>query len=88
VTRAVMELRNTCGEVEALIEAARANRHGHRDAAIDRSGAACVLPRHMTLRWDQVDFDGVPLHVRKVKTKTQARTRCSAMSAGAASTAA
>jgi hypothetical protein len=81
-----MELRNTCGEVEALIEAARANRHGHRDAAIDRSGAACVLPRHMTLRWDH--FDGVPLHVRKVKTKTQARTRCSAMSAGAASTAA
>jgi hypothetical protein len=31
VTRAVMELRNTCGEVEALKEAVKVNRHGHRD---------------------------------------------------------
>jgi hypothetical protein len=45
-----MELRNTCGEVEALIEAAKANRHGHPDDTIDRIPARL---RRITnrLRW-------------------------------------
>src|SRR5580693_280646 len=48
----------TPGEVEALIEAAEANRHGHRDATM-----ILVAYRHglraaelCDLRWDQVDF--------------------------------
>jgi integrase len=56
----------TPGEVAALIEAAKANRHGHRDAMILvafrhglRAAEACDL------RWDQVDFNGAVLHVRK-----------------------
>jgi integrase len=60
------------GEVEALIEAARGNRHRHRDATMVllafrhglRASAACDL------RWDQVDFNGAVLHVRRVKNGT------------------
>jgi integrase len=62
----------TPGEVEALIEAAKANRHGHRDATMIllafrhglRAAEACDL------RWDQVDFNGAVLHVRRVKNGT------------------
>jgi integrase len=62
----------TPGEVEALMEAAKANRHGHRDATMIllafrhglRSAEACDL------RWDQVDFNGAVLHVRRVKNGT------------------
>jgi site-specific recombinase XerD len=56
-------------EVEALLEAAKGNRYGHRDATIIlltyrhglRASEVCDL------RWDQVDFNGAVLHVRRVK---------------------
>jgi site-specific recombinase XerD len=57
------------GEVDALIEAAKANRHGHRDATM-----ILVAFRHglraaevCDLRWDQVSFDGAVMHVRRAK---------------------
>jgi integrase len=59
-------------EVERLIEAAKRNRHGHRDAAL-----VLVAYRHglraaevVDLRWDQVDFKTATLHVRRVKQGT------------------
>jgi site-specific recombinase XerD len=62
----------TPGEVEALIEAAKGNRWGHRDATM-----ILVAYRHglraaelCDLRWDQVDFDGAVLHARRVKNGT------------------
>jgi integrase len=62
----------TPDEVEALIEAARGNRYGHRDATMIlltyrhglRAAEVCDL------RWDQVDFNGAVLHVRRVKNGT------------------
>ncbi len=62
----------TAGEVEALIEAAKTNRYGHRDATM-----VLLAFRHglraaelCDLRWDQVSFDGAVLHVRRVKNGT------------------
>jgi integrase len=59
-------------EVERLIEAAKRNRHGHRDATM-----TLVAYRHglraaevVDLRWDQVDFKTATLHVRRVKAGT------------------
>jgi integrase len=59
-------------EVERLIEAAKHNRHGHRDAIL-----VLVAYRHglraaelVDLRWDQVDFKTATLHVRRVKAGT------------------
>jgi integrase len=59
----------TLGEVETLIEAARSNRHGHRDAT-----TILMACRHgfraaelCDLRWDQIDFRGAVLHARRVK---------------------
>jgi integrase len=59
-------------EVEALITAARQNRHGHRDATM-----ILVAFRHglraaeaVDLRWEQVDFRTATLHVRRVKRGT------------------
>ncbi|MGP0094650.1 MAG: tyrosine-type recombinase/integrase [Xanthobacteraceae bacterium] len=59
----------TPSEVEKLIEAAKANRHGHRDATM-----LLLTYRHglraaevCDLRWDQIDFNGAVLHVRRVK---------------------
>jgi integrase len=56
-------------EVERLIEAAKANRWGHRDATM-----ILVAFRHgfraselTDLRWDQIDFSAANLHVRRVK---------------------
>ena len=61
-------------EVERLIEAAKANRHGHRDATM-----ILLAYRHglraselVDLRWDQVDFNRAVLHVRRVKQGTPA----------------
>jgi integrase len=62
----------TPDEVEALIEAARGNRHGHRDATMIlltyrhglRAAEVCDL------RWNQVDFNGAVLHVRRIKNGT------------------
>ncbi|MFZ1950498.1 MAG: tyrosine-type recombinase/integrase [Pseudolabrys sp.] len=56
-------------EVEKLIEATKANRHGHRDATM-----VLVAYRHglraseiCDLRWDQIDFTSATLHVHRVK---------------------
>jgi type 1 fimbriae regulatory protein FimB/type 1 fimbriae regulatory protein FimE len=61
-------------EVERLMEAAKANRHGHRDATM-----VLMAYRHglraselCDLRWDQVDFNRAVLHVRRVKQGTPA----------------
>src|SRR6202047_3626997 len=59
----------TPGEVEALMEAAKANRYGHRDATMIllafrhglRAAELCDL------RWDQVEFNAAVLHVRRGK---------------------
>jgi type 1 fimbriae regulatory protein FimB/type 1 fimbriae regulatory protein FimE len=62
----------TEGEVEKLIDAAKSNRWGHRDATM-----LLVAYRHglraselVDLRWDQVDFAAATLHVRRVKQGT------------------
>jgi integrase len=62
----------TPGEVEVLVEAAKANRHGRRDATM-----ILVAFRHglraaevCGLRWNQVEFDAAILHVRRVKHGT------------------
>ena len=64
----------TQAEVERLIEAAKRNRQGHRDATM-----ILLAFRHglrasevIDLRWDQVDFNQAVLHVRRVKNGTPA----------------
>jgi integrase len=59
-------------EVQKLIEAAKDNRYGHRDATM-----ILVAFRHglrvaelVGLRWDQVDFEGGVLHVARRKRGT------------------
>jgi integrase len=62
----------TSAEVDKLIEAAKGNRQGHRDATMIllayrhglRASEVCDL------RWDQVDFNQAILHVRRVKAGT------------------
>ena len=56
-------------EIERLMEAARQNRQGHRDAT-----AILIAYRHglraselVGLRWDDVDFAAGQLHVRRAK---------------------
>jgi integrase len=64
----------TAEEVERLIEAATANRQGHRDALMIllafrhglRASEVCDL------RWEQVDFKAATLHVRRTKNGTPA----------------
>src|SRR5437763_1756977 len=62
----------TDDEVQRLTEAAKANRHGHRDATM-----ILVAYRHglraselTDLRWDQIAFTSANLHVRRVKQGT------------------
>src|SRR5690349_7578938 len=62
----------TDDEVQRLTEAAKANRHGHRDATM-----ILLAYRHglraselTDLRWDQVEFSSATLHVRRVKQGT------------------
>ncbi len=62
----------TEAEVAKLMDAAKGNRHGHRDATM-----GLVAYRHglraaelVDLRWDQVDFRGATLHVRRMKQGT------------------
>ena len=62
----------TDAEVHRLTEAAKHNRHGHRDATM-----ILVAYRHglraaelADLRWDQIEFASATLHVRRVKRGT------------------
>jgi integrase len=62
----------TIEEVERLMEAAKTNRNGHRDATM-----VLLAFRHalraaeiVDLRWDQIDFNSAVLHVRRVKSGT------------------
>jgi site-specific recombinase XerD len=62
----------TQSEVEHLMDAAKNNRWGHRDATM-----ILVAYRHglrvselVDLRWDQMDFRTATLHVRRVKQGT------------------
>src|SRR5205085_3936054 len=62
----------TADEVERLANAAKANRHGQRDATM-----VLIAYRHglraselTDLRWDQVEFTSATLHVRRVKQGT------------------
>jgi integrase len=64
----------TEAEVQRLMEAARGNRYGHRDATM-----VLVAYRHglraaeiVDLRWDQTDFQTANLHIRRVKQGTPA----------------
>jgi type 1 fimbriae regulatory protein FimB/type 1 fimbriae regulatory protein FimE len=64
----------TADEVERLIEAAKDNRYGRRDALM-----ALLAYRHglraaevVDLRWEQVDFKTATLHVRRAKNGTPA----------------
>ena len=59
----------TDAEVASLTEAAKGNRHGHRDATM-----ILVAYRHglrvselVDLRWDQIDFERATLAVRRAK---------------------
>ena len=61
-------------EVERLIEAAKDNRQGHRDATM-----VLIAFRHglraaeiVDLQWSQIDFNQAVLHVRRVKNGTPA----------------
>src|SRR5437764_10490070 len=62
----------TLDEVERLIEAAKTNRYGQRDALMVlltfrhglRAAEVCDL------RWEQIDFKTASLHVRRLKNGT------------------
>jgi integrase len=59
----------TDAEVERLIEAAKGNRYGHRDATMILDGLPHGLraAELVDLRWDQIDFDTANLAVRRAK---------------------
>jgi integrase len=62
----------TPAEVDALVDAARRRRNGHRDAtmilvAYRHGFRACEL---VDLRWSQIDFDQARLAVRRAKKGT------------------
>jgi integrase len=64
----------TADEVEKLIEAAKANRYGYRDALM-----VLLAYRHglraaevVDVRWEQVDFKTATLHIRRAKNGTPA----------------
>jgi integrase len=62
----------TEAEVERLMDAAKRNRYGHRDATMVLAAYRHGLRASevMDLRWDQVDFSTATLHVRRVKRGT------------------
>ena len=57
-------------EVDKLIEAAKNNRHGHRDATMILAAYRHGLRASeiCDLRWDQIDFTAATLHVHRVKS--------------------
>jgi hypothetical protein len=60
---------------QTLIEAAKTNRYGHRDATmlllVYRH--RCELPILCALEWSQVDFNGATLHARRARMASQLR---------------
>ena len=67
----------TEAEIERLMEAAKGNRHGRRDATM-----VLVAYRHglrvgelVDLRWDQVDFKTATLHVRRATAEQSTSVR-------------
>ena len=61
-------------EFELLFNAAKENRHGHRDSTM-----LLVQMRHglrvselIDLRWDQIDFGSATIHIRRLKGGTPA----------------
>ena len=62
----------TEAEVERLMNAAKGNRWGHRDATMILAGYRHGLraSEACDLRWDQVEFKTATLHVRRVKQGT------------------
>jgi integrase len=56
-------------EIGRLLDAAKVNRHGHRNATMILVGYRHGLraAELVDLRWDQVDFAAATLHVRRVK---------------------
>jgi type 1 fimbriae regulatory protein FimB/type 1 fimbriae regulatory protein FimE len=62
----------TDAEIDRLIEAAKGNRHGHRDATMILVGYRHGLraAEITDLRWDQIEFATATLHVRRVKRGT------------------
>ena len=62
----------TASEVDRLVDAAKRNRHGHRDATM-----ILLCYRHgfraaeiCDLRWNQITFDEARIHVKRVKRGT------------------
>jgi integrase len=64
----------TEAEVEALIEAVRNNRNGHRDATMILIGFRHGMRASelVDLRWDQFDLTGAAMHVRRLKNGSPA----------------
>jgi type 1 fimbriae regulatory protein FimB/type 1 fimbriae regulatory protein FimE len=62
----------TEAEIDRLMAAAKANRHGHRDATMILVGYRHGLraAELVDLRWEQIDFKTATLHVRRVKQGT------------------
>ena len=62
----------TEAEVERLLNAAKGNRWGHRDATMILVGYRHGLrvSELVDLRWDQLDFGTATLHIRRVKQGT------------------
>jgi type 1 fimbriae regulatory protein FimB/type 1 fimbriae regulatory protein FimE len=57
-------------EVDKLIEAAKDNRYGHRDATMILAAYRHGLQASEVcdLRWEQIDWNSATLHVRRVKS--------------------
>lgn len=61
-------------EVDQLVQAAKGNRWGHRDATMILTAwrHGLRVSELVDLRWDQIDFASATLHVRRVKRGTPA----------------
>jgi integrase len=73
----------TGAEVDRLIDAAKANRWGHRDATMILVGFRHGLRSSELVdrRWDQIDFTHAVLHVRRAKKGTPATPKAVARAA-------
>jgi integrase len=71
-------------EVEKLIEAAKDNRCGHRDATMLLIGFRHGLRASelCELQWSDLEFESANLHIRRAKGEHPARIRYSGMNCG------